>query len=255
MAASNTLGISSNIRFSSFYFDNHKISNNCELGMLSTRRTSVKTKSLRLTVAKASQEILEIKPDKKEKVVLPSSSQVQSLVSEICTTSIAEFELKLSGFRLYIARDISGKSNPSSFIATPDVSVSRSSTGNIVSSGANPSVALSVLGREPPPGNVPMLQEKTADEGLILLKSPKVGYFRRSRTIKGKRAPPACKEKDTVKEGQVVCFVEQLGGEIPVESEVAGEIIEILRKDGAAVGYGDPLIAILPSFPGIKKLQ
>lgn len=82
--------------------------------------------------------------------------------------------LKLSGFRLYIARDISGKSNPSSFIATPDVSVSRSSTGNIVSSGANPSVALSVLGREPPPGNAPMLQEKTADEGLILLKSPKV---------------------------------------------------------------------------------
>ncbi|KAJ0985693.1 hypothetical protein J5N97_004049 [Dioscorea zingiberensis] len=28
-----------------------------------------------------------------------------------------------------------------------------------------------------------------------------------------------------------------------------------LGKDGEPVGYGDDLIAILPSFPGIKKLQ
>ncbi|KAF3781615.1 Biotin carboxyl carrier protein of acetyl-CoA carboxylase [Nymphaea thermarum] len=216
------------------------------------------------SIAKASKEVMEIKPDKKEKMMFPSSSEVQSLVSDICTTSIVEFELKLSGFRLYIARDISGKSNPSSTTATSDVSVSRISTGNLDSNGATPSAALAVLEREPPAGNAPRLLERAADEGLILLKSPKVGYFRRSRTIKGKRAPPACNEalwlkhgykKQVVKEGQAVCFVEQLGGEIPVESEVAGEVIEILRKDGEAVGYGDPLIAVLPSFPGIKKLQ
>ncbi|XP_031474112.1 uncharacterized protein LOC116246393 isoform X2 [Nymphaea colorata] len=223
--------------------------------MLSTRRTWVKPKPLCLTVAKASKEVVEIKPHKKEKLMFPSSSEVQSLVSDICTTSIVEFELKLSGFRLYIARDINGKSNPSSTTATPDVSVSRISTGNLDSNGATPSAALALLEREPPAGNAPKLLESAADAGLILLKSPKVGYFRRSRTIKGKRAPPACNEKQVVKEGQAVCFVEQLGGEIPVESEVAGEVIEILRKDGEAVGYGDPLIAILPSFPGIKKLQ
>uniref|UniRef100_A0A3N7EMK9 Lipoyl-binding domain-containing protein n=1 Tax=Populus trichocarpa TaxID=3694 RepID=A0A3N7EMK9_POPTR len=83
----------------------------------------------------------------------------------------------------------------------------------------------------------------------------KVGFFRRSRTIKGKRAPPSCKEKQIIKEGQVLCYIEQLGGELPIESDISGEVIKILREDGEPVGYGDALIAILPSFPGIKKLQ
>ncbi|KAI5594101.1 hypothetical protein BDE02_03G053700 [Populus trichocarpa] len=83
----------------------------------------------------------------------------------------------------------------------------------------------------------------------------KVGFFRRSRTIKGKRAPPSCKEKQIIKEGQVLCYIEQLGGELPIESDISGEVIKILQEDGEPVGYGDALIAILPSFPGIKKLQ
>lgn len=72
-----------------------------------------------------------------------------------------------------------------------------------------------------------------------------------------------------------------------LQSDVSGEVIKILREDGGTfnlfsfslfklwlndlgssglafscmffctepVGYGDALIAILPSFPGIKKLQ
>ncbi|XWS11828.1 hypothetical protein CRYUN_Cryun37aG0034500 [Craigia yunnanensis] len=39
------------------------------------------------------------------------------------------------------------------------------------------------------------------------------------------------------------------------KSDVSGEVIKILREDGDPVGYGDALIALLPSFPGIKKLQ
>ncbi|KAI7751203.1 hypothetical protein M8C21_018770 [Ambrosia artemisiifolia] len=55
----------------------------------------------------------------------------------------------------------------------------------------------------------------------------------RPRTVKGKRVPPPCKESD-----------------------IAGEVIKILREDGdPPVGYGDALTAILPSFPEIKKLQ
>ncbi|XWS11739.1 hypothetical protein CRYUN_Cryun37aG0025900 [Craigia yunnanensis] len=38
-------------------------------------------------------------------------------------------------------------------------------------------------------------------------------------------------------------------------SDVSGEVIKILREDGDPVGYGDALIALLPSFLGIKKLQ
>lgn len=95
------------------------------------------------------------------------------------------------------------------------------------------------------------LVDKAADEGLVIIQSPRVGNFRRSRTIKGKRAPPSCREKQIVKEGQVLCYVEQLGGELPVESGISGEVIKILLEDGDPVGYGDSLMVILPAFHGI----
>ncbi|KAI3691370.1 hypothetical protein L2E82_49719 [Cichorium intybus] len=52
----------------------------------------------------------------------------------------------------------------------------------------------------------------------IKFKNKQLGYFRRSRAIKGKRALPSCKEKQIVKEGQVICYVEQLGGDLPIEA-------------------------------------
>ncbi|XP_024970441.1 uncharacterized protein LOC112509620 [Cynara cardunculus var. scolymus] len=186
--------------------------------------------------------------------LVPNALEVESLLTEICdTTSIAEFELKLGGFRLYVMRDLTGKStslppplSASIVDATPEVP-------ELNGSASSPSLAITKA--TPTSGGVQTLLDKAADEGLAIIYSPRVGYFRRSRTIKGKRAPPPCKEKQIVKEGQVVCYIEQLGGELPIESDVAGEVVKILCEDGDAVGYGDALIAVLPSFPGIKKLQ
>lgn len=188
--------------------------------------------------------------------LIPDSSEVESLVTDICnTTSVAEFELKLDGFRLYVTRDIPGDSisPPSPSSSAPVTVKKRVDTPD--SNGSVPTPSLAISKPVPSSGGIQTLLDKAADEGLVILESPKVGYFRRSRTIKGKRAPPSCKEKQTVREGQVLCYIEQLGGEIPIESDIAGEVIKILRKDGDPIGYGDPLIAILPAFPGIKLLQ
>ncbi|KAF8406959.1 hypothetical protein HHK36_006080 [Tetracentron sinense] len=187
--------------------------------------------------------------------MIPNSLEVHSLLTEICdTTSIAEFELKLGGFRLYVTRDLAGKSIPPPSPSSPPSNTNAIAEAPFLNgSVSTPSLAIS----KPVPslGGIQTLLDKATDEGLVILQSPRVGYFRRSRTIKGKRAPPSCKEKQTVKEGQVLCYIEQLGGEIPIESDVSGEVIKILREDGEPVGYGDTLLAILPSFPGIKKLQ
>ncbi|KAG2305921.1 hypothetical protein Bca52824_025669 [Brassica carinata] len=59
----------------------------------------------------------------------------------------------------------------------------------------------------------------------------RVGFFRRSKTLRV-NAPSSCKEKDQVKEGQVLCYIEQLGGQFPIESDVTGEVVKILREDG-----------------------
>ncbi|XP_047316938.1 biotin carboxyl carrier protein of acetyl-CoA carboxylase-like [Impatiens glandulifera] len=196
-----------------------------------------------------------------ESELIPSSYDVETLLGEICDTeSIAEFELKLGGFRLYVMRDLKEKIEPPSLpvIATP-VTVNIVSEVKPEPNGSVSSTSLAITKTTttttPSSSEIQTLLNTAADEGLLILPSPRVGYFRRSRTIKGKRAPPSCKEKQSVKEGQVLCYIEQLGGEIPIESDVSGEIIKILRKDGDPVGYGDALMAILPSFPGIKKLQ
>ncbi|XP_015079819.1 uncharacterized protein LOC107023594 isoform X1 [Solanum pennellii] len=187
--------------------------------------------------------------------LIPNSYEVESLLTEICdTTSIAEVDLKLGEFRLYVKRDLTGQSTTSLPPISSPVSVP-SSVEVADSNGSASSTSLAITKSSPPSDGIQTMIEKAADEGLVIIQSPRVGFFRRSRTIKGKRAPPACKEKQQVKEGQVVFYIEQLGGELPVESDVSGEVIRILRKDGDPVGYGDPLISILPSFPGIKKLQ
>ncbi|KAF5174893.1 Single hybrid motif superfamily protein, partial [Thalictrum thalictroides] len=186
--------------------------------------------------------------------IIPTSFEVESLVSEICeTASVAEFELKFNGFRLYVTRNLTGKTTQSPPSTSPSdntsiVAQAPASNGSV----SGHSLAIS---KSTPSGENRTLLEKATDEGLVVLNSPRVGFFRRSRTIKGKRAPPPCKENQSVKEGQVLCYIEQLGGEIPIESDVAGEVVKILRRDGEPVGYGDALMKILPSFPGIKKLQ
>ncbi|MBA0870968.1 hypothetical protein Goshw_019534, partial [Gossypium schwendimanii] len=214
--------------------------------------------------------------------LIPNSSGVESLVRDICsTTSIAKFELKLGGFRLYMVRNLAGKSEPPPpILSPPPVSVSTNKTVEAPKSNGTVSTPSLVITRPlSSSGRIESFLDKAADEGLVILQSPKVGFFMRSRTIKGKRAPPSCNEKQIVKEGQVLCYIEQLGYEIPIallflyayvyminqsglslipitvlQSDVSGEVIKILQEDGDSIGYGDALIAILPSFPGIKKL-
>ncbi|KAH7652153.1 Biotin/lipoyl attachment domain-containing protein [Dioscorea alata] len=186
--------------------------------------------------------------------LIPFSPEVESLLNVICdTTSIAEFGLNLSGFRLYVKRDINDKMLNLA-ASSPPIQIS-SSNELLDQNGFVTTTSLTLSKPKPSSGSFQQILDSSHDEGLMILQSPKVGFFRRSRTIKGKKAPPSCKEKQQVKEGQVICYVEQLGGEIPIESDVTGEVIKIFRRDGEPVGYGDALIAILPSFPGIKKLQ
>ncbi|XP_010500876.1 PREDICTED: uncharacterized protein LOC104778185 isoform X1 [Camelina sativa] len=186
--------------------------------------------------------------------LIPKSSEVEALIKEITdSSSIAEFELKLGGFRLYVARKLADQSSPPPQQIPPVVAASSAPEG-VHTNGSATSSSLAITKSASPSDRPQTLANKAADQGLVILQSPTVGYFRRSKTIKGKRTPTICKEKDTVKEGQVLCYIEQLGGQIPVESDVSGEIVKILREDGEPVGYNDALITVLPSFPGIKKL-
>ncbi|KAI4329313.1 hypothetical protein L6164_021595 [Bauhinia variegata] len=183
-------------------------------------------------------------------------NEVEFLLEEVCqTSSIAEVELKCLGFHLRIVRDLTGKIGAYTPPAPASVSESRAPEAPKDLNGSVSTSSLSISKPVSSSEGIQTLLDKAADEGLVIIQSSGVGFFRRSRTIKGNRTPPSCKEKQIVKEGQTVCYIEELGGEVPIKSDVAGEVIKILREDGEPVGYGDALIAVLPSFPGIKKLQ
>ncbi|CAJ2661324.1 unnamed protein product [Trifolium pratense] len=187
----------------------------------------------------------------------PNFKEVEFLLTNLCDTdSIAELELKLDGFHLRVVRDLTEKTKtlPPPPTLAP---ISTNATAEAPKLNGSVSIPTSLAFSKPEPFSVSIqaFLDKAADEGLVIIQSPRVGFFRRSRTIKGKRGRPSCQEMQIVKEGQVVCYIEQLGGQLPIESDVSGEVIKILREDGDPVGYGDALIAVLPSFPGIKKLQ
>ncbi|CAN1285709.1 Biotin carboxyl carrier protein of acetyl-CoA carboxylase [Linum perenne] len=187
-------------------------------------------------------------------IVLYTLSIIEALVSEICDTdSIAEVELKLGAFELSVTRDLAKKAKPPS----PQAAVPSPATVDTGdSNGSVTSTALVVSSQATSPQEIRPFLDRAADEGLVIVKSPRFQVYDQLKP-QGLLLTSfaSTHQKQIVKEGKVVCYIEQLGGQIPIQTDVSGEVIKILRKDGDAVGYGDPLIAILPSFPGIKKLK
>ncbi|KOM39631.1 hypothetical protein LR48_Vigan03g301300 [Vigna angularis] len=80
--------------------------------------------------------------------------------------------------------------------------------------------------------------EASGTTTYVLVPSPTVGFFRRGRTVKGKRQPPICKEGDLVKEGQIIGYLDQFGTGLPVKTDVAGQVLKLLVDDGVVVVAG-----------------
>jgi acetyl-CoA carboxylase biotin carboxyl carrier protein len=60
-------------------------------------------------------------------------------------------------------------------------------------------------------------------------------------------APPFVAEGDLVRPGQQVGIVEAMKLMIPVESDRAGRVLEVLLADGSAVEHGQPLLLLGPA--------
>ena len=94
--------------------------------------------------------------------------------------------------------------------------------------------------------------ETEDDASVISITAPKVGVLRRGRYVKGKQVgkAPAAEEGSTVKHGQILCYIEQLGTFWPVEAPQAGEIVSFLVEEGEAVEYLEDVAEIAPFFGG-----
>ncbi len=152
-------------------------------------------------------------------------------------TDIAEIELKLDGFKMKVRRSTEGLAAT----AAPAASA--------------PAVAA------PPAASSPATASYDSDSDVeidmdtiaqIPVKAPKVGVMRRGRYLKGKQIGKGAVVEvgATVKKGQPLCYIEQLGTFWPVESPQAGEVGVFLVDEGEAVEYLEEIVDIAPFFGG-----
>jgi len=78
-------------------------------------------------------------------------------------------------------------------------------------------------------------------ENLHTVTSPIIGTFY-SSPAPGKS--PFVQPGDRVKKGDVLCIIEAMKVMNKIESDVAGEIVDVVAEDGAAVEYGSELVKI-----------
>jgi len=78
-------------------------------------------------------------------------------------------------------------------------------------------------------------------EGDILVTAKLVGRFYRG---KGPGQPPLVTIGDDVGTGQIIATIEALGKLTGVPAPADGNVLEVAAEDGAAVGYGTPLIRL-----------
>lgn len=170
------------------------------------------------------------------------------MLSTICNdTELAEVELKIGSFDLKVRRSIAkeGGSAAQSFpqqFGSPFVSTSSMDQNDF----SLPSPAPTEQSQQSAD------EDDEETENHVQVESHKVGVMRRGRYVKGKKVGkgPIADVGAQVKKGQVVCFVEQLGTFIPIETQQAGEIAIFLCEEGASVEYSQPLLEIAPYFGG-----
>jgi len=87
-------------------------------------------------------------------------------------------------------------------------------------------------------------EKQASDSAYHHVTSPIVGTFYKSASPE---ANPYIEIGGQVKKGQVICIVEAMKLMNEIESDVDGRVVKICVEDGAAVEYGEFLVAIDPS--------
>lgn len=90
----------------------------------------------------------------------------------------------------------------------------------------------------------PALKQKEATDNFYAVNSPFVGTFYRASSP---GAQPFVEIGDLVQKGKTLCIVEAMKLMNEIEAEIAGKVVQILKRDGDSVEFGEPLFLIEPA--------
>lgn len=146
--------------------------------------------------------------------------EIRELLELIEQSAVEEFELERSGVRIRIRKTVSPQPTALQHETTPlpgAVSAERAETAP------------------------PLREQAQNKEEYYVFKAPIVGTF---YITPKPDAEPFVKIGDQVNKGTVLCVIEAMKIFNQIESDVDGELIRILVKNGSPVEYGQPLFEI-----------
>ena len=149
-----------------------------------------------------------------------NQNEIEELIEFLVEKDIVEFELERDDVKIRVKR-------------APKAAAC--SVAPIPAAPAATNVAL------PPPTPASAPAAADIEAGIEIIKSPIVGTFFEASSP---GAPAFVKQGDTVVVGQVLCIVEAMKLLNEIESEAAGQIVEVLVANGQPVEYGQPLFKI-----------
>ncbi len=167
-------------------------------------------------------------------------NELRQLLITISQTDITEFALKSDEFELTIRKNSGGSEGISpGLVATEGLKaaapvVRATSPQEIVGDDRTDSVVEVQM-----PVSAPPMEQKSVE-----VISPMVGTFYRA-SAPGEAA--FVEVGDRIRLGQTVCIIEAMKLMNEIETEVAGQVIQILVQDGEPIEYGQPLMRINPN--------
>lgn len=173
-------------------------------------------------------------------------NEIRQLIVTISQTDIAELSLKSDDFELTVRKNISVSDRLVSGIGANSSSID---IGLPASSSTIP--ATTDIGRvtrqDDSLASLASNQASTTtpvDPKLVEVISPMVGTFYRA-PAPGEAA--FVEIGDRIRLGQTVCIIEAMKLMNEIETEVSGQVVDILVENGEPVEYGQPLMRINPA--------
>ena len=149
-----------------------------------------------------------------------SFKEIRDLIDLVAERGLSGLEIEQAGFRIRIEG------------VRPMVADSNGSVPNAIAPAAATAAGQSLLA--PEPAAEPL-------EDLHVITSPIVGTFYRSASPE---ADPFAEVGQKISRGKILCIIESMKLMNEIESDVAGEIVEVYARNGQPVEYGEKLFAI-----------
>jgi acetyl-CoA carboxylase biotin carboxyl carrier protein len=152
-----------------------------------------------------------------------SFKEIRELIDLVSERGLSVLEIEQAGFRVRI-EGVRGSTN-----------------GSAESGAAMPGYTATPLVGAAPRGEETAPAPPAEDQTLHVITSPIVGTFYRSPSPE---SDAFAEVGQRVARGKILCIIESMKLMNEIESDVAGEIVEVFCRNGQPVEYGEKLFAI-----------